>query len=49
MELFITMHQNYNYVQLCDEIESLQRDKDESIVYFDSRIIRDYYRFHDNA
>ena len=40
------MHQNYDYEQLCDEIESFQRDEDESIVDFDLRNIQNYYIFH---
>lgn len=48
LDLFISTHHNYNYDQLCDEIESLHIDEDESIVNFNSRIMKNYYRFHDD-
>ena len=38
LELFISTHYNYHYDKLCDEIESLQGDEDESIDDFDSRL-----------
>ena len=44
-ELFIKTHQEYDYDQLCEEIESLQRDDDESIDDFNLRILKNYYRF----
>ena len=43
LELFISAHKNHDYDQLCDEIESLQRDEDESISDFNSRIIQSYH------
>ena len=48
MELFTTTHQNYHYNQLFAEIETLPRDKNESIADFDSRIMQNYYRFDDD-
>lgn len=48
MELFVFAHQSYNYEKLCDEIESLWREKDESIVDFNSRIPHVHYRPHDD-
>ena len=48
MELFTTIHHNYDYHQLCDEIKSLWRDEDESIPDFNSRSMWNYYRFHDD-
>ena len=48
MELFICAHQNYDYEKLCKEIESLQREEEDSIADFDSRIIHNSYRFHDD-
>lgn len=48
MKLFISAHQNYECDQLCDEIESLQRDEDKSIDDFDSKILKIYYKFHDD-
>jgi hypothetical protein len=47
-ELFLCAHQNYDYVELCDEIKYLQGEEDESSVDFDSMIIHNYYRFHDD-
>ena len=48
MKSFMTVHQDYDYYQLLDEIESLQRDEDESIDDFNSRIMHNYYIFHDD-
>jgi superfamily I DNA and RNA helicase len=48
MDLFTSAHQNYDYNQLCDEIESIHRDEDESIDDFYSRIVQNYYIFHDD-
>lgn len=48
MESFLHAHQNYDYEELCDEIESLQREQDESIANFNSSIIQNYYIFHDD-
>lgn len=45
---FISAHQNYDYDQLCDAIESLERDEYESIDHFNSSILRNYYRFLDD-
>lgn len=39
MKLFMTMHQDYDYDQSCDEIESLQREQDDSIDDFNSKIM----------
>lgn len=41
-------HHNYNYEKLRDEIESLWREKNDSIADFSSRISQIYYRFHDD-
>ena len=35
MELFLLVNQNYDYEDLCEEIEHLQREEDESIVDFE--------------
>lgn len=39
MELFLCAHQNYDYEEICDAIETLQRYEDEYIVDFDAMII----------
>lgn len=46
MKLFLFTHHNYDYDQLCEEIESIQREN-ESIVDFYLRLIQHSYRFHD--
>ena len=33
---------------MCDEIESIQREEEESTVDFDLRLTQHYYRFHDD-
>lgn len=48
MELFLLAHQNYDYDELCDYIEYLHRDEDESIANFNLRIIQNYYIFYDD-
>ena len=48
MHLFVFVHQNYDYDQLCEEIESIQRDEDESIADFDLRLIQHSCIFHDD-
>ena len=40
MRFFVFTHQNYDYDQLCEEIESIQREEDESIADFYLRVIQ---------
>ena len=48
MELFLIAHHNYGYDQLCNEIELIWKDKEDSFDAFISRIAQIYYRFHDD-
>ena len=45
-ELFLHARQDYEYEELCDGIKYIQREEYESIANFNSRIIQNYYRFH---
>lgn len=46
--LSLLVHQNNDYENLCEETESLPREENESIVDCDSKIMWNYYRFHDD-
>ena len=48
MQLFVCVHHNYNYDQSCEEIESIQREEDDSVVDIELRLIQHSYRFHDD-
>ena len=48
MQFFVNAHQNYEYDQLCEEIKSIQREGDESSVYFDLKLIQHSYIFRDD-
>ena len=47
MEMFLFAHQSYNYDELCNEIESLWKERNESLDDFHSRLLQIYYIFHD--
>lgn len=48
MEMFLIAYESYIYDELCNKIESVQRENDESMVAFYSRISWIYCRFHDD-
>ena len=48
MQLFIFLHQNYCSNELCEEIESIQREEDESVVDLDLGLTQHSYRFCDH-
>ena len=40
-------HQNYDYNELCDEIQSIRKEKEESMDEFISKMEKIYYRFNE--
>ena len=48
MYSLVFMHKNYDYDQLCEEIDSIKREEDKSIVNFDLRLIKHSYKFCDD-
>lgn len=47
MEMFLISHYSYDYDQSCNEIESIQKEKDESMGDFILKISQIYYKFYD--
>lgn len=47
MGVFLFAHQNYDYNELCDEIQLSRRKEEESKDDFILRMAQMYYRFHD--
>jgi len=48
MEVFIIAHENYDYEQLCTEVEGICRNINESMYDFLQRVMQIYYRFPKN-
>jgi len=48
IEVFITAHENYDYEKLCSELEEIYRNINEPLDDFFQKVMRIYYRFHEN-
>ena len=48
MDIFLILHQRYNYDRLCNEIKTIQKGIEELVDDYFSRVSQIYYRFHDN-
>jgi hypothetical protein len=45
MEVFIIAHVNYDYEELCSEVEGIYRDINEPLDDFYERVMQIYFRF----